>query len=234
MPIFLNSDAGELENEPEELYLLVAQVNIACGGHAGTAASMQRCVELSARHRVRIAAHPSYPDLEQFGRVVVPITHGELSTTIENQCNALRVIADAFGLPLTMVKPHGALYHECATRLETAEVVLAAAIKGMRCDIGTMIGPPSSRMRDAAVARGWSYLAEGFADRVYESDGTLRSRTKPGALITDPDECAAQALRLARAGTAATICVHSDTPNALAISRAVRTALENARLLVTQ
>jgi UPF0271 protein len=231
--VFLNCDAGELDNEPEELYQLVAQVNVACGGHAGTTASMRRCVELSARHRVRVAAHPSYPDREQFGRVVVPISPKELFATIENQCNALRAIADTHGLPLTTVKPHGALYHECAARLDTAEVVLDAIIKGLRCDIGTMIGPPQSQMREAAAARGWSYLAEGFADRTYEADGTLRSRAKPGALVTDPQECAAQALRLARAGSMATICVHSDTPHALAITRAVRAALEETRLLVS-
>jgi UPF0271 protein len=126
------------------------------------------------------------------------------------------------------VKPHGALYHDAARELAIAEAVVRGATAGLG-DAITIIGPPRGALVDAAKARGLAYAREGFADRRMRADGSLVPRTDAGALIEDPDEAAAQAVRLVRDGEIDTICVHGDTPNALAIARAVHAALAGVR-----
>lgn len=207
----LNIDVGELPDEPEELYVLATRVNVACGGHAGDDASMARAVELANRAGATVAAHPSYPDREGFGRRTLAISADALAASIAEQCARLRRYT-AF----TIVKPHGALYHDLGKYPELARAFLDAV-----GDVA-IVGPPSSPLRTLRAGR---FIAEGFADRGYAADGSLLPRGTPGALIEDPARAAAAARALIARGDLDTICVHGDTPNAVAIARAVREVL---------
>jgi UPF0271 protein len=226
--VLLNLDAGELPDEPPELWSLFDVVNIACGGHAGDAASMARVVGFCAAHgRPRAGAHPSYPDPAHFGRRSLHTPAAALAPAIAAQCAALDAIARAHGLALDWVKPHGALYHDAAASPELARAV----IDGARSALGrpfTVVGPARSALAEAAAALGLPYAREGFADRARRADGSLVPRSEPGALVTDPAAAAAAAVALARSGEVDTLCVHADTPGALAIARAVRAALPAA------
>ncbi len=259
--VTLNVDIGELADEPEELYRIATVVNVACGGHAGDAASMARAVTLAREAGAEIAAHPSYPDREGFGRTTMAIAPEALRASIESQCAALQAIA---GGSVRAVKLHGALYHDAARDPVIAEAVLRGAMTGLgvrpadtargdRSDateppIGgpltvvregaTMrpadlawVGPSHGAIASTARAAGLAYVREAFADRGILPNGSLIPRGQPGALIVDPERAAAQAVALARAGDADTLCVHSDTPNAVAIARAVRRALDAEGLL---
>ncbi len=223
--IDLNADVGEgLDDGP--LYRIASSANIACGGHAGNARSMREAVESALRHGVSIGAHPSYPDREGFGRVSVDLPPRELSRAVAEQVDALVRVASDAGATLRHVKPHGALYNDAARRGD-----IAAAIADGVSEAGAplvLVGLAGSHALDVWQDRGFQIAAEGFADRAYEPDGTLRPRSRPGALIDDPVAAAAQAVRLARTGRCRTLCVHGDTPGAEAIARAVRLAIEAA------
>jgi UPF0271 protein len=228
--VTLNVDLGELEEEPIELYQLATQVNVACGGHAGDARSMRDAVGRAIAASARIAAHPSYPDRAGFGRRRIAIAPHELSLSIEAQCEALRAVAEGAGTHVRIVKPHGALYHDVAEDGAIAAAFFDAVVRVLGRSI-EIVGPPRARSAIHARARGLSWLAEGFADRAYGPDGRLVPRGKEGAVIESPAAAAAQAVAIARSGSVATICVHGDTTGAVAIARAVRTALEAEGLL---
>jgi len=218
----MNLDAGEHADEPEELWAMFDVLNIACGGHAGDDASMERVVRWCVASRCAIGAHPSYPDRPGFGRKTIALEPAALAATVAAQCTALADIAHRHGRAVAYVKPHGALYHDAS-----ADPVLARELVGaMTAALGNavvVIGPPAGALCDAASARGIHYASEGFADRRMRDDGSLVPRSQPGALLTDPTEAAAQARALAI--HVDTICVHADTPGALAIAAAVHRAL---------
>jgi len=218
----LNIDAGELPDEPEELIALAHVVNVACGGHAGDRASMERTLALCKHHGGEAGAHPSFPDREGFGRRELAMAPQALLASVAEQCRALASVARALALPLPFVKPHGALYHAANRERALAEAVLWGAIDALGHDL-TVLGPPTGMLRDLAAELGLGFAREGFADRALRSDGSLVPRGEPGAMLVDPWEAAAQARRLAP--SVGTLCVHGDTPGALAIARAVRDAL---------
>ena len=213
----LNLDAGEHDDEPEELWRLADLVAIACGGHAGDETSMARVID--ACNDQIFAAHPSYPDREGFGRRTIAMTAAALEEAVASQCATLARVAASRGLRVTWVKPHGALYHDAARDETIATAVVHGARSALGSDVG-VIGPPHGALLAAA---GMRYLREGFADRARRADGTLVPRGEPGALITDPAAAAKQARELRR--DVDTICIHADTPCALDIARAVREAL---------
>jgi len=217
----LNIDAGEYENEPDALYALADALNIACGGHAGDAHSMRRVLLACVHHHTRAGAHPSYPDRANFGRRTMAISDSDLARSIEAQCNALIEVAREVGIPIVHLKLHGALYHDANRSESLAKLCLNAARALGRVAI---VGPAVGAWPDEARARGLDYLVEGFADRGVRDDGTLIPRDQPGALITDPPQCAARAQALAQQSIG-TLCVHGDTENALAIAIAVSDAL---------
>ena len=222
--MLLNLDAGEHADEPEELWALADVLSIACGGHAGDEQSMARVVAFCAkRERPRIGAHPSYPDRLGFGRRSLAVDPQSLRATVAWQCTALAKVAAAHGQRVIWVKPHGALYHDAAKDLSAAGAVLLGAREALGNDV-IVIGPPTGVLRDAANETGLAYLREGFADRGVRPDGSLVPRDQPGALITDPVAAAARARELV--GEVDTICVHADTPGALAIARTVRAAID--------
>lgn len=232
--IELNADIGE-GCDDASLMPYLDRVSIACGGHAGDAASMARALRLAAAHEVAVGAHPSYPDRAQFGRRVLAATADEIAAWVTQQTEALAEQAARLGLRLAHVKPHGALYNVAAGDAEVAQAIACAVA---RFDPGLLlIGLAGSRLVAAGEAAGLSVLNEGFADRRYQTDGRLVSRETRGALLTEPDMAAQQALALARGEAVAalgggrlrirvdTLCLHSDTPDALKIAQAIHAAL---------
>jgi UPF0271 protein len=223
--IDLNCDLGEGPAE-EPIYPLVTSANIACGGHAGDEGTMEAAVREALRHRVAIGAHPSFPDRDRFGREALPMSADEIAEAVRSQVLALARIALRLGAALSHVKPHGALYGEA---MRDAAVAGAIA-RGVSTDASglVLVGLAGSPALPLWRALGFDVAREGFADRVYEPDGSLRSRRLPGALILDPEQAAAQAVRLAADGRVDTISVHSDTPGAVSILAAVREVLTRA------
>ena len=229
----LNIDLGELPGEPAELFGLATTVNLACGGHAGDKASMARALSFAMARGTKVAAHPSYPDREGFGRTSVAMDPAAIGAAVEAQCAALQALARRLGFPVGMVKPHGALYHDAAGSPAIAAAVIEGAARGLAVDLKalTVIGPPRGALLYEALRRGARYAREGFADRAYRPDGTLVPRSEAGALLTSPEACARQAMGLASAGLIETLCVHGDSEGAVEIASRVRDALAGAGML---
>jgi len=225
MTIDLNCDMGELEDAQHEAALMesITSANIACGGHAGDEATMERTARLALERGIRIGAHPGYPDRANFGRIEMPMSAAEIEATVRQQIERLDAVVRRLGGEIVHVKPHGALYN-VAVRNEAVARAIGAGIAHWNPKT-TVFGLAGSPMLDWWREMGFTVAAEGFADRRYEPDGTLRPRKFPDALITDPQAAAAQAVRLAREGVAQTICVHGDTPGAVEILKACRKAL---------
>src|SRR6202161_1758586 len=215
--IDLNCDMGELEDAAHEAALMesITSANIACGGHAGDEATMERTTRLAMERGVRIGAHPGYPDRANFGRIEMPMSAAEIEAAVREQIERLDAVVRRLGGEIVHVKAHGALYN-VAVHNETVARAIAAGIAQWNPKT-TVFGLAGSPMLDWWREMGFTVIAEGFADRRYEADGTLRSRKFPDALITEPQAAAAQALRLAREGKAQTICVHGDTPGSVNI-----------------
>jgi len=241
--IDLNADLGELpealaDGREEALLRLVTSANVACGGHAGDAATMSGVLALARRLGKSVGAHPSYPDRASFGRDSLRMTPDEIEATVFDQVRALAAVAARIDVEVTHVKPHGALYNDAAGDEAIATAIARAVRRWSREAV--LVGLAGSVALDVFASAGLRTAAECFADRVYEADGTLRSRKLPGALISDPEMAAEQAVSIARRGhaigrggstvpiTADTICVHGDTPGALLIAASVRAALEAA------
>jgi UPF0271 protein len=216
--VLLNLDAGELPDESPELWAHFDILNIACGGHAGDHTSMSRVVEFCVAHSIAIGAHPSYPDRDHFGRRTLDIDPEDLHASLVTQMRSLARIALSHGARVDYAKPHGALYHDVVRDPALAVLVVDAIESAL--ERVTIIGP-RGHLESAARAAGLAYAVEGFADRALRPDGSLVPRTEPNALITSPEEAAAQARSLSNVDT---ICVHADTPGSLDIARAVRAA----------
>jgi UPF0271 protein len=243
LAIDINSDLGE---SPERLangadFALMRHItsaNIACGGHAGNAKTMKATVELAKKLNVAIGAHPSYPDRANFGRVESTIAPKELELSVREQILALARVAEAFGAKLSHVKPHGALYH-ATNRSPAIARAVGRAVMSIDPQL-IMVGQAGSASLSVWRKMKLRCAGEAFADRAYERDGTLRTRAREGALLDDPERAARQAVDIAVRHsvtavdgfelpvTADTICIHSDTPGATAIARAVSERLESA------
>lgn len=241
--IDLNSDLGEGAGTDAQLMPLISSANVACGGHAGDESTMKATVALARRYSVAVGAHPGYPDRENFGRIPVAMTHDALSEEIARQIRALRHVDP--DLKISHVKAHGALYNG-AWRDKAIAKAIVAGVKTVfttHTDVA-LFAPPKSALADAALHAGLRVVREGFADRAYEKDGTLRSRKLADALHTDPKVAAKQALSFVRDGgvrahdgsflkmAVDTLCIHGDTPGAPAIAAAVREALTGAGVKV--
>lgn len=221
--MLLNVDGGEMPDEPDELYAIADVIHIACGGHAGDDASMTRVVRACRQHDTRVGAHPSYVDREGFGRRAMAVAPEVLAEQVRAQCASLRAIAEREGMAVASAKPHGALYHAA----HSDRVVADACVRAIKDALGVVavVGLPNGALEEAAKAAGMPYLVEAFADRGMLSDGTLVPRGQPGALVEDPKIAAMNARDIAERRTADTVCIHGDTPNAVAIARAVRAVL---------
>lgn len=224
--IDLNADLGEgfagvAPPDDATLLTIVTSANVACGYHAGDAVLMRRTAVEAAQRGVAIGAHPGYPDPTGFGRRDLAATPKEVTAYVIAQIGALDAICRAVGTRVRYVKAHGALYNRAVKDVATADAI-AEAIRLVDPSLG-MLGLPGSALLTAAERAGLRPIREGFADRGYKPDGTLVPRTEPGALLTDPDVAAAQAEKLAP--NVDTICVHSDTPGAVNLLRAVAARL---------
>ena len=241
--IDLNCDMGELlqaiaDGTQEALMPSFTSVNVACGGHAGDAQTMQTTIEQALRGKLAIGAHPGYPDRANFGRVELSLSPEAIADSVYHQVQALAEIAARNGVFLTHVKPHGALYNQSVHNRQLANAI-AKGVARWKTDI-VLVGLAGSPMLDVFRQVGFPVAAEAFADRRYEPDGTLRSRKHEDALIHDPAEAGRQALTIVERGlvraydgsevavSAQTICIHGDTPGALQIAVAVAQALRQA------
>ena len=239
----LNCDLGEVpqsvfDGTQEALMASITSANVACGGHAGDRHTMEATIRQALQHGVCIGAHPGYPDPANFGRLELPMTPSQISQTVYEQVEALFQVATRCGATIAHVKPHGALYNLAARDAQVARAI-ADGVARWRKDV-ILVGLAGSAMLEAFRQSGFQVAAEAFADRMYEADGRLRSRRRPGAVICDPQAAAAQALRIAQAGRvfavdgseivldAQTLCVHGDTPGCVQIAAAVASTLREA------
>ena len=228
----LNSDVGEgygaWPGGPDrELMKIITSANIACGFHAGDPSIMRRTCDMAVENNVAIGAHVSSPDLAGFGRRFIDMKPDELADAVIYQLGALAGCARVAGSKITYVKPHGALYNTIVRHQAQADAV-ARAVK--QYDAGLpLLGLPGtgSEIERAAAENGLTFLFEGFADRGYAADGTLIPRGHPGALLTDGDAAAQQAVSVADRGITS-ICIHSDTPGAAELGAAVAVGLLQA------
>ncbi len=245
--IDLNADVGESFGPwpmgwDAELIPHLSSVNVACGVHAGDPTTIRRTVEAAVAAGAAIGAHPGYPDLLGFGRREMALSSAEIEDTVLYQIAAVAGIVRVHGGTLAHVKPHGALYHR-ATVDPVAAAAIAAAIAAFDPAL-PVVTPPGSALAAAAEARGMAWVGEAFIDRAYDPDGGLRARAD-GGLHADPAVVAAQAVEIARDGMitttdgsrialpAGSLCIHGDTPGAVAIARATRDALAAAGFEVT-
>lgn len=244
--VCLNADLGELPGEAGRaldaaMLKVVTRCNIACGGHAGDDDIMRETVRAAKSNGVQIGAHPSYPDLANFGRRSLHIAPTELRVSLTAQARLLVEIASSEGVKAVHLKAHGALYNDAA-RDEALALLIARVAH--EAELTQLIGPPGSALAAAAEASGLEFVAEGFADRTYEPDGSLTPRTIPGAVITSPEAVLAQAIALVERHAVATrgggqinmfvqtLCLHSDTPGADEHARAIRLGLERSGISV--
>jgi UPF0271 protein len=236
--IDVSGDVGEGSPDDEDLIPLLTSVNVACGAHAGSAATIARTVELARLAAAAVGAHPGYPDRAGFGRRDLDLAALALESTIVEQVQLVADAASRAGTGLRHVKPHGALYNRSARDPLTAAIV-ARAVRRVSPEL-VLVGLAGSASLAAARAAGLATAAEAFADRTYEPDGRLRDRREPDALVDDPVRAGEQAVSLARDHrvvavdgstvpiAADTLCIHGDRPGAVGRARAVRTALAAA------
>lgn len=234
MTIDLSADLGEGAPREDEIWPLIHAANVACGGHVGDESSMRAAVLLAKQYGVRLGAHPSYPDRENFGRRSMPMPAAELHDALRRQLLALYAIAAREDLALQHVKPHGALYNDAHHDVALANVIVDA-MHAVDPSL-SLVAPDHSAMAEVARARGTNVIREAFADRRYAADGSLVSRKEAGSLLT-VEEAREQALLLARDGTVLTaagtplpipfdtLCIHADMDSAVERLRAIRTAL---------
>jgi 5-oxoprolinase (ATP-hydrolysing) subunit A len=241
--IDLNCDMGEMpqavaDGTQEALMAFLTSVNIACGGHAGDEVTMRTTVEQALGRNLAIGAHPGYADRANFGRLELDLSPEASAESVFEQVSKLAEIAAKCGARIAHVKAHGALYNQAARESAVAQAV-ASGVARWRRDV-VLVGLAGSPMLDVFRGAGFAVAAEAFADRRYEPDGSLRSRKFADALILNPAEAAAQALRIAENGSAIaqdgteiriqaqTICIHGDTPGAVKIAAAVAQRLTDA------
>jgi UPF0271 protein len=245
--INLNSDLGESfgawsMGDDEAMLAVVASVNIACGFHAGDPLVMTRTVKAALQRGVEIGAHPSYPDLQGFGRRAMALSSAEIEAITAYQIGALAGIARAAGGQLSHVKPHGALNNLAAVD-EAVALAIGRAIKGVDPAL-VFLAPSGSAMVAAGRQLGVPVIEEVFADRNYDDDGNLLTRSHPQAVIHDEKEVVARVLRMVREDSlvsvtgkklpcrAQSVCVHGDTPGAVALASGLRQALDQAGVTV--
>lgn len=235
LSVDLNADLGEGAGHDDELLALVSSANIACGLHAGNVATMQRAMHAAAARGVAIGAHPGFEDRENFGRREIAIGDEEVFALVVYQLGAFRAVAQALGVRVEHVKPHGALYN-MAAREEAIADAIARAVRAVDAHL-LIYAPAASALSRAAEANELTVVREVFADRNYLADGSLVPREHPEALLHDAVEAANRVFGMLRDdkvraidGTEVpvhvdTVCVHGDTPDAVAFAMELRVCL---------
>ena len=243
--IDINSDLGESfgawsMGDDDAMLDIVTSANVACGFHAGDPAGILRTLKAAAARQVSIGAHVSYPDKVGFGRRNMDVASDELTADVIYQIGALQGLAQAAGTRVSYVKPHGALYNTIAHDRRQALAVIAA-IRAVDSRL-VLVALAGSSLIELAREQCLTCIAEAFADRAYTPEGTLVSRREPGAVLHDPQLIAQRMLRLVEDGTleaidgsitriqADSICVHGDSPAAVAMARELRRVMEQANM----
>ena len=236
MKVDLNSDLGEGAGHDDEILSLVSSANIACGFHAGNPAGIFNSIRVAKEKRVAVGAHPSLDDRKNFGRTEMQVGGAEVYALVAYQVGAFQALCTAAGLKMNHVKPHGALYN-MAVRDRQLSDAIARVVLAIEKD-AILFAPAGTELFKAAQALGLQTASEVFADRNYNSNGTLVSRTRPDALLRDPGEAAERVVRMLREGKIRaidgsdvavrpeTICLHGDTPGAVEFARLLRERLE--------
>ena len=241
--IDINCDMGESHGNfrignDEAIFPHITSSNIACGMHAGDPYHIEKTIDLALQHGVQIGAHPGYPDLQGFGRRVIPMKREELKAYIKYQVAALKGMVESAGGKLAYVKPHGALYNEIAANASEAETVITG-IKAIDPSL-TVMGLAGSHVEQIAADAGMAFVAEAFADRRYEADGKLRSRLKDQAVFDNAQVAAQQVVSITRDNLTETLdgtqvsikaqsfCIHGDNPAAIDILEAITRQLAEA------
>lgn len=241
--IDLNCDLGEsfgvyTLGMDEQILPFITSANIACGFHASDPLTMAKTVKLAKESGAALGAHPGFPDLLGFGRRNMSVSLEEAKAYVQYQIGALAAFAKACGMTLSHVKPHGALYNMAGKDMKLAEAVCEGIAEIDESLI--LLALSGSAMIEAAKKKGLSAASEVFADRAYESDGSLVARTKPGAMITDEEEAASRVVRMVKEkkvraidGTeidiaADSVCVHGDGLHALAFVKKLHAAFTEA------
>jgi UPF0271 protein len=240
MRINLNADLGEgygpwTMGDDAAMLDIVASANIACGGHAGDPDVMRRTLRLARERGVSIGAHPGYPDLQGFGRRAMVLSAAELENQVAAQVGALSAIAALEAARVTHVKPHGALNNLACVDRKVADTICGAV---RAVDPGLiLLAPAASQLVAAGRAAGLAVVEEIFADRAYLPDGQLVPRSRPDAMIHGAAACLAHVLAMLEAGALiaadgtriatpiGSICVHGDSPGAVAVARHLREQL---------
>jgi 5-oxoprolinase (ATP-hydrolysing) subunit A len=239
--IDINCDMGESSANLKvgndlEIFPYITSTNIACGKHAGDPFHIQQTIELALQYNVQIGAHPGYPDFEGFGRKVLKMTKHELSASIKYQVAALKGMVESAGGELKYVKPHGALYNEMAINENEAKTVIEA-IRSID-DSLMIMGLAGSHVKELVENQGMTFIAEAFADRSYEANSQLRSRSKENAVLNNPSDAAEQAVSIVLNqhtktldGTvvpiqAESFCIHGDNPSAVEILKTIEAQFE--------
>lgn len=234
--IDLNADVGEGAGTDAALLQIVSSASIACGGHAGDAETMRDTLRLARNNGVRVGAHPGFADKQNFGRVRLNLPLDEIAAQVRAQVDALLDIAATESVQVAYIKLHGALANMAAEDEE-----LASACFSVWAELvpdGPVLALDSSAQVAAAEALGLPVIREAYADRAYQANGLLASRTLPGAVLDDPEAVISQCLSLAERGELSTIdggtipsratsiCIHGDTPGAVAFAARIRSELE--------
>lgn len=234
----LNADLGEGVGDDAAMLDIVTSASIACDGHAGDAETMRATLLAAKARGVVVGAHPGFEDRENFGRRRLVLPPEELDDSIRRQVRTLVEIGEAEDWPVRYVKLHGALANMAAEEPAVMALCLAA-IEGLAEDMRVLAIDNSAQV-EVAEALAFRTIREAYADRAYQPDGLLVPRQVPGAVLHDPAEIAQRAVRLAQAGEivaadgsivrtgARSLCIHGDTPDAVAIARTVRDALASA------
>jgi UPF0271 protein len=226
---------GEGFNNDALLMPLISSANIACGYHAGDKETMKRTIELALQNNVSIGAHPGFNDKVNFGRYEIPITLPQLFVLISEQIYLLKKITETFGTKIHHIKPHGALYNMAARDIKMARTIVAA-IKSVDTKL-ILYGLSGSHLISEATALNLQTASETFADRSYQTDGSLTPRSLPGALIDNTEDSLIQVLQMVTQKTvttqlgeripikAETICIHGDGKNAVQFAEQIRKKL---------
>lgn len=234
--IDINCDIGEGTGNDEAIMPFISSASIACGYHAGDEETMKRTVELALEYKVAVGAHPSFLDRENFGRTDIRLPLSEVYDIVTRQMQLLDGIAKTFGVKLHHVKPHGALYN-MASRAKPLAAVIALAVKDFDEEL-KLYGLSNSHLISEAKKIGLKAVNEVFADRAYQDNGRLVSRSKPGALINDTAEVVQRVLQMIRKGTvtalsgkvipvvAETVCIHGDGEHAVDFAKAINDAIK--------
>lgn len=244
--IDINCDLGEgagsqYRDRDKELMKYITSANIACGLHAGNSMIMRETIRMAKEHHVAIGAHPSLPDKAGFGRREMYLPPEEIKKHLISQISVLQDLVQAEGLKLQHIKPHGALYHMAIDNEEMAQSI-ARAVKEINREL-IILTLPDSKMVEICRQEGLKCAHEAFADRAYGADGRLVPRDNRDALITSPESVSGRVINMiTRAklttsqgqeimvGKIDTVCIHSDTPNAIEIAKQLKTSLVQSKI----